>query len=142
MVSLLRTGAPIILGRCPSVSAHENESMLRTYLVCRKERERERERERGQTARGNSRQCTNNSDPINSTSELLLRQGSVIAPATYLRLADLPLTTAQQRSMGQNLPSDLYLMMMLQMPRIMRCRMEKDNNYRIKRCVRKRSWPN
>jgi hypothetical protein len=29
------TGAPIVLGRCPSPSAHESESMLRTYLVCR-----------------------------------------------------------------------------------------------------------
>jgi hypothetical protein len=28
-------GAPIILGRCPSLSAHKCESMLRTYLVCR-----------------------------------------------------------------------------------------------------------
>jgi hypothetical protein len=27
---------------------------------------------------------------------------------TNLRLADLPLTTAQQRSAGKNLPSDLY----------------------------------
>jgi hypothetical protein len=27
-------GAPIIFGRCPSLSAHENQSMLRTYLVC------------------------------------------------------------------------------------------------------------
>jgi hypothetical protein len=29
------TLAPIIPGRCPSLSAHESESMLRTYLVCR-----------------------------------------------------------------------------------------------------------
>jgi hypothetical protein len=28
-------GSPIFLGRCPSLSAHESESMLRTYLVCR-----------------------------------------------------------------------------------------------------------
>jgi hypothetical protein len=39
-------GAPIILGRCPSLSAHESESMLRTYLVYREKRERERERAR------------------------------------------------------------------------------------------------
>jgi hypothetical protein len=26
--------APIFLGRCPSLSAHESESMLRTYLFC------------------------------------------------------------------------------------------------------------
>jgi hypothetical protein len=36
------TDTPIIVGRCPSLSAHESESMLRTYLVCR-ERWRERE---------------------------------------------------------------------------------------------------
>jgi hypothetical protein len=57
------TGAPIILGRCPSLSAHKSESMLRTYLVCREKQERERARER-------STKCTNNSDPITSTSEL------------------------------------------------------------------------
>jgi hypothetical protein len=62
-----------------------------------------------QTARGRSTQHTNNSDPITSTSELLLKQNSVTAHATNLRLADLSLTTAQQRSTGQNLPSDLYL---------------------------------
>jgi hypothetical protein len=28
-------GAPIILGQCTSLSAHESESMLRTYLVRR-----------------------------------------------------------------------------------------------------------
>jgi hypothetical protein len=39
-------GAPIILGRCPSLSAHESESMLRTYLVFRAKQESERERER------------------------------------------------------------------------------------------------
>jgi hypothetical protein len=40
------TGSPIKLGRCPSLSAHESESMLRTHLVCRDKQERERERER------------------------------------------------------------------------------------------------
>jgi hypothetical protein len=30
----IHTIAPIFLGRCPSLSAHESESMLRTYLVC------------------------------------------------------------------------------------------------------------
>jgi hypothetical protein len=55
-----------------------------------------------QTARGRSAQCTNNSDPITSTSELLLRQNSVTAHA------DLRLTTAQQRSIAQNLQSNLY----------------------------------
>jgi hypothetical protein len=28
-------GAQILFGRCPSLSAHESESMLRTYVVCR-----------------------------------------------------------------------------------------------------------
>jgi hypothetical protein len=37
--------APIILGRCPSLSEQESESMQRTYLVCREKQERERERE-------------------------------------------------------------------------------------------------
>jgi hypothetical protein len=57
-------GAPIILGRCPSLSAHESESMLRTYLVCREKQERQRERERKkQTTRGSSTQCTITSTP-------------------------------------------------------------------------------
>jgi hypothetical protein len=46
--------APIFLGRCPSLSAHESESMLRTYLVCR---ENIRRLAAGkQLARGNSTQ--------------------------------------------------------------------------------------
>jgi hypothetical protein len=72
-------GEPIIIGRCASLSEHESQSMLRTYLVCREKQEREREkaRERNkQTARGISTQCTNNSNPITSTSELFLRQNS------------------------------------------------------------------
>jgi hypothetical protein len=37
-------GAPIILGRCPSLSAHESESMLRTLSRLQREtRERERQ---------------------------------------------------------------------------------------------------
>jgi hypothetical protein len=32
---------------------------------------------------------------------------------TNLRLADLHLTTAQQRSTGQNLPSDLYVTLLM-----------------------------
>jgi hypothetical protein len=35
-------GAPIILGRLPSLPAHESESMLRTYLVYREKQKRER----------------------------------------------------------------------------------------------------
>jgi hypothetical protein len=53
-------------------------------------------------------QCTNNSDRITSTSELLLRHNNVTAHAHQSWLADFRLTPAQQRSTGQNLPSDLY----------------------------------
>jgi hypothetical protein len=42
----------------------------------RNKRERERNK---QTASGKNTQCTNNSDPITSTSELLLRQNSITA---------------------------------------------------------------
>jgi hypothetical protein len=31
-------GAPILLGRCPSLSVRESESILRTYLVCTEKR--------------------------------------------------------------------------------------------------------
>jgi hypothetical protein len=34
-IRLRSIGAPIILGWCPTLPAHESESMLRTYLVCR-----------------------------------------------------------------------------------------------------------
>jgi hypothetical protein len=43
--SLRSIGLPIILGRCPSLSAHYSESMLRIYLICKEKQERERERE-------------------------------------------------------------------------------------------------
>jgi hypothetical protein len=33
--NFLRTEQPILFGQCPSLSAHESESMLRTYFVCR-----------------------------------------------------------------------------------------------------------
>jgi hypothetical protein len=66
----------------PFAVSVESESVLRTYLVCREKQEKERERERNsQTARWRSTQCTNNSYPISSTSELLLRQNSVTAHA-------------------------------------------------------------
>jgi hypothetical protein len=65
-------GTPIILGRCPSLSAHESESVLRTYLVCREKREKEREKQANGT-------WERHSDPTTSTSELLLRQNSVTA---------------------------------------------------------------
>jgi hypothetical protein len=38
-------GAPIILGRWPSLTAHESESMLRTYLVSREKQERQTEKQ-------------------------------------------------------------------------------------------------
>jgi hypothetical protein len=70
-------GAPIVLGRHPTLSAHESESVTN---LSRLQRERERERNK-QAARGRSTQYTNNSDPITSTSELLLRLNSVTAHA-------------------------------------------------------------
>jgi hypothetical protein len=75
-------GALIIFGRWPSMSAHENESMLRTYLVCR---ESERERETSKRDVGET-QCTNSSDPTTSSSELLLRENMSLR-----MLADRPL---------------------------------------------------
>jgi hypothetical protein len=38
--------APMILSWCPSLSAHESESMLRTDLVCREKQEKERDRQK------------------------------------------------------------------------------------------------
>jgi hypothetical protein len=61
MASVGRTDAPIILGRCPSLAAHESESMLQTYLVCRGKQEKERETSKRHVG---EEQCTNNSDPI------------------------------------------------------------------------------
>jgi hypothetical protein len=100
-------GGPIILGRCPSLSAHESESMLRTYLACREKQEREREREK-QTKCGRSTQCTNTSDPLLPCVSCYWGKTVSLCMLINLRLADLNLTTAQQRSTGQNLLSDLY----------------------------------
>jgi hypothetical protein len=47
-------GAPILFGRCPSLSAHENESMLRTYLVCREKQEKETETSKWQVGEAHS----------------------------------------------------------------------------------------
>jgi hypothetical protein len=97
---------PIILGRCPSLSAQESESMLRTYLVCREKRERERERE-------TSKRHVGEAHSVLITAILLPQRlscywGEIVSlrMLTNLRLADLRVTTAQQRSTGQNLPSD------------------------------------
>jgi hypothetical protein len=69
---------------------------------------RERERNK-QTARGRSTQCTNNSDLL--PQRLSCYWGEIVSLRMLisLRLVDLCLTTAQQRSTGQNLPSDLYI---------------------------------
>jgi hypothetical protein len=64
-------GAPIFLGRYPSLSAHENGPMIRTYLVCR---ERERETSKRHVGEAHSVLL-----PI--TSEFLPRQNRVIAHA-------------------------------------------------------------
>jgi hypothetical protein len=63
--------APIILGRCPIVS-------LRMRVTLSKELISSAERNK-QTTCGRSTQCTNRSNPVTSTSELLLRQNSVNA---------------------------------------------------------------
>jgi hypothetical protein len=99
LATALHTGALIILGRCPSLSAHESESMLRTYLVAERNK---------QMVHGRSTQYTNISDPNTLTSELLLRQIVSLRMLTNLKLADLRQTTAQQRTTGQDLQSDLY----------------------------------
>jgi hypothetical protein len=96
------TDAPIILGRRPSLSAHESGSMLRNYLVGR-----ERERYR-QTARGRSTQLLITAVLLPQRLSCYLGKIVSLRMLTNLRLADLRLNTAQQRSTGQNLPSDLY----------------------------------
>jgi hypothetical protein len=81
-------------------------SMLRTCLVCREKQERERETSKRHVGEAHS---------ILITAILLLQRlscywGKIVSlrMLTNLRLADLRLTTAQQISTGQNLPSDLY----------------------------------
>jgi hypothetical protein len=88
------TGTPIVLGRF----FHCQRIRLSLCYELTSSAQRNR-----QTARRKSTQCTNNSDPITSISELLPRQNSVTAHA-HQRL-----TTAQQKSTGQVLPSDLYI---------------------------------
>jgi hypothetical protein len=98
-------GTLIILGRCPWLSAHESESMLRIYLVCRDTQER-----------ATSKRHVGNAHSVLITAILLPQRlscywGKIVSLRilTNLRLADLRLTTAQQRSTGQNLESDIYL---------------------------------
>jgi hypothetical protein len=107
-----RTGAPIILGRCPSLSAHESESMLRTYLVCRGKQERQ--------ANGTWEKHSLLTAAILLPQRLSCYWGKIVSlrMLTKLRLTDLRLTTAQQRSTGQNLPSDPYLVFSCYMKRL------------------------
>jgi hypothetical protein len=97
-------GAPIILGRCPSLSEHESESMLRTYLVCGEKQEREM----GKRNVGEAHSVLITA--IRLPQRLSCYWGKIVSlrMLTSLRFADLRLTTAQQRTTGQNLPSDLY----------------------------------
>jgi hypothetical protein len=96
---------PIILGRRPSPSAHESESMLRTYLVYRGKQERERETSQQLVGVANGALVT----AILVPQRLSCYWGKIVSlrMLTNLRLADFHLTTAQQRTTGQNLPSDL-----------------------------------
>jgi hypothetical protein len=92
-----------MLGRCPSLSAHDSESVLRTYLVCREKQERGRERE-------TSKRHVGEAHSVLATVILLPQRLSCywgrIVPLRML--SELRLATAQQRTTGQNLTSDLY----------------------------------
>jgi hypothetical protein len=74
--------------------------MLRIYLVCR-------EKQANGTWEKYTVYC--NSDPVTSTSELSVRQKVSLRMLTNFKLPDLHLTTAQQKTTGQNLPFDLYV---------------------------------
>jgi hypothetical protein len=109
------TGVPIILGRCPSLSAHESEFMLRTFLVCRKKQDRKRERERE-----TSKRHVGEAHSVIITAILLSQHVSCywgktvsLRMLTNHRFADLRLNTVQQRAIGQNLLSDLQLSFVL-----------------------------
>jgi hypothetical protein len=99
-------GAPIFLSRCPSVSAHEIESMLRTYLVCRGKKEKEREKSKRHVGEEHSVLTT----AILLSQRLSCYWGKIVLlrMLANFRVADLRLRTAQQSSTGENLPSDLY----------------------------------
>jgi hypothetical protein len=90
-------GAPITLGWCPLLAMRAS---LFYELISSAERNK-------QTTRGRSTQCTNNSDPITSTSELLLRQNSVTAHANQSyarRLASEHCATENNRSKSEVRP--------------------------------------
>jgi hypothetical protein len=82
-------------------------SMLRSYLVCR-ERGRERETSKRHVGEAHSVLIT----AILLPQRLSCYWGKIVSlrMLTNLKLADLRLTTAQQRSTGQNLPSDPYVL--------------------------------
>jgi hypothetical protein len=103
-------GCPIISDRCPSLSAHESDSMLRTYLDSREKQERVRERERETSKRHVGKAHSVLIIAILLAQRLSCYWDKIVSlpMLTNLRLADLRLTTAQQRSTGQNLPSCLY----------------------------------
>jgi hypothetical protein len=92
----------------PLIFSHESESMLRTYLVCREILERERETSKRHVGEAHSVLTA----AILLPQRLSCYRGKSVSlrMLTYLRLADLRLTTAQQTSTGQNLPSDLYML--------------------------------
>jgi hypothetical protein len=89
----------------PLLSAHESESMLRNFLVCR-QTDRERERH----ANGAWEKYTVYWQQRSYYLNVRVVRGKIVSQRmpTNPRVADLRLTTAQQRSTGQNLPSDLY----------------------------------
>jgi hypothetical protein len=100
-------GSAIIFARCRSLSAHESESMLWTYLVCRnkQERERERERERETSKRHVGVAHSALIRAVLIPQRLSCYWGKLVSlrMLTSLRLADLHLAIAQQRSTGQNI---------------------------------------
>jgi hypothetical protein len=95
------------------MTAHESESILRTYLVCREKQEREREWETGKRHVGAAHSVLKTSILLPKRVSCYWGKIVLLRMLTNLRLADLCLTTAQQRSTGQNLPSNLYVCLKL-----------------------------
>jgi hypothetical protein len=93
------TGAPVILGRCPSVSAWEWVYATNLYRL-------QKETSKRYVGEAHSALIT----AILSPQRLRCYVGKTVSLRmhTNLRLVDSRLTTAQQRSTSQNLPSDLY----------------------------------
>jgi hypothetical protein len=93
------TGAPIILGRCSSLPAHE--TVFATNL--------------SRLQRETSKRHVVKAHSVRTTAILLPQclsccWGRIVSlrMLTILRFVDLRLATAQQRYTGQNLPPDLY----------------------------------